>query len=46
MHAIVSLAVRHGVPPSAILQWSESDFLYSLAALKLEHDEHRLRNQD
>jgi hypothetical protein len=41
MHAIVSLAVRFGVAPSAILQWPESDFFYCLAALKLESDERR-----
>jgi hypothetical protein len=44
MRAIVSLAVRFGVAPSVVLGFSETDFLYCLAALKLEADEHRRRN--
>jgi hypothetical protein len=41
MRAIVCLAVRFGVAPSVVLQMSETDFFYCLAALKLEADDRR-----
>lgn len=35
------MAVRFGVAPSVVLQWSELDFIYCLAAMKLESDDRR-----
>jgi hypothetical protein len=39
MRAVVALAIRLGVPPTAVLQFSDLDFHLCLACLKLENDD-------